>query len=286
MSNQTSGALKKFVDVAKKETRVLGSVERYIISKPKDKSRRTDVLHPSEMVGNDWCHRASYFQLQGKEPISNRTMTLGLDNVFEEGHAIHAKWQKRFQNMNNLHGMWYCHECEETFWGGTDCHDGPITYREVPLFYEPLRIAGHSDGWLKGFGEDLMLEIKSIGEGTLRWECPELYAENNYDFKATWKAITTPFMKHVMQVQIYMKLAELLSEADPRFIGYPKEAVLIYENKADQSVKEFVVPKGDFGIKHIFEAAQLIVDSIKAQTPPECNVTMGGCAKCKGYENG
>lgn len=83
-----------------------------------------------------------------------------------------------------------------------------------------------------------------------------------------------------------MKLAELLSETDPRFIGYPKEAVLIYENKADQSVKEFVVPKGDFGIKHIFEAAQLIVDSIKAQTPPECNVTMGGCAKCKGYENG
>jgi len=44
--------LKKFVDVGKKNTRVLGSLERHLMSKPKDRSRRTDVLHPSEMVGS------------------------------------------------------------------------------------------------------------------------------------------------------------------------------------------------------------------------------------------
>ena len=48
-----TGALKKLVDVGKKKTRVLGSVERHVISKPKDQSRRTDVLHPSEMAGDD-----------------------------------------------------------------------------------------------------------------------------------------------------------------------------------------------------------------------------------------
>jgi len=275
-----TGALKKFINVAKKETRVLGSVERYLMSKPRDKSRRTDVLHPSEMVGNDWCHRASYFQLLGQEPISNRTMSLRLASVFEEGHSIHAKWQRWFQEMGVLYGKWYCEDCEEMFFGGSDCHEGPLQYREVPLFYEPLRISGHSDGWLVGLGEPLMLEIKSVGEGTFRWECPELYAENDYDFNKTWKALEAPFMKHIMQVQIYMKLAELLGYPD-----VPQEAVIIYEAKPNQESKEFVVPKSDFGITHIFEAAQMIVDSIKTNTPPACNISAEGCAKCKGYEN-
>jgi hypothetical protein len=272
--------LKKFVDVGKKETRVLGSLERYLMSKPKDKSRRTDVLHPSEMVASDWCHRASYFQLQGEEPISNRTNTLRLASVFAEGHAIHAKWQTWLHQMGVLYGKWYCIECEEFFWGGADCHNGPLEYCEVPLFYEPLRISGHADGWLVGLGDALMLEIKSVGMGTLRFECPELLAENNNDFDKTWKAISAPFMKHIMQVQIYMKLAELLNYED-----YPKEAVIIYENKSNQEAKEFVVPKSDFGITHIFEAAAMIVESVKNNTPPACNISSDGCAKCKGYND-
>ena len=280
MGIKPTGTLKKFVNVAKKDTRVLGSLERYLMSKPRDKSRRTDVLHPSEMVGNDWCHRASYFQLLGHEPISNRTMTMRLASVFEEGHMIHAKWQRWFQGMNVLFGKWYCVECEEMFWGGSDCHDGPLEYREVPLFYEPLRISGHSDGWLIGLGDPLMLEIKSVGEGTLRWECPELFAEHGYDFNKTWKAIDAPFMKHIMQVQIYMKLAELLG-----YENSPQEAVIIYEAKPNQEAKEFVVRKSDFGITEIFESAKKIVAAINAQTPLPCNIGPDGCSKCKGYTN-
>ena len=265
--------------MGKAETRVLGSVERHILSKPRDKSRRTDVLHPSEMAGNDWCYRASYFQLLGATPNETRKAGLKLMSIFEEGHSIHAKWQKWFQEMGTLYGKWYCQECEEMFWGGADCHDGPLDYREVPLFYEPLRISGHADGWLVNLGDPLMLEIKSVGVGTLRYECPELLADNGYDFEKTWKAINAPFMKHVTQVQIYMKLAELLGYDD-----VPQEAVLIYEAKPNQEYKEFVVRKSDFGISHLFEAAQMIVDSIKAGTPPACNLKPDGCAKCKGLE--
>lgn len=277
MGNQ----LKKFVDVAKKNTRVLGSLERHLMSRPKDKSRRTDVLHPSDMVGSDWCHRASYFHLTGETPVSTRTNSLRLANVFAEGHLIHSKWQGWFQSMGVLYGKWYCIECEEYFWGGADCHEGPLEYREVPLFYEPLRIFGHADGWLVGLGEPLMLEIKSVGEGTLRWECPELLAENDYDFNKTWRAIEAPFMKHIMQVQIYMKLAELLN-----YENCPQEAVIIYEAKPNQEVKEFVVPKSDFGISHLFEAAAMIVEAVKNQTPPPCNIAANGCARCKEYTNG
>ena len=279
MKYKPSGTLKRFIEVSKTETRVIGSVERHILSKPRDKSRRTDVLHPSEMAGNDWCYRASYFQLLGVTPNETRKVGLKLMSIFEEGHSIHAKWQKWFQEMGVLFGKWYCIDCEEAFWGGSDCHEGPLEYREVPLFYEPLRISGHSDGWLVGLGGPLMLEIKSVGVGTLRYECPELLAENNYDFDKTWKAITAPFMKHITQVQIYMKLAELLGYDD-----IPQEAVLIYEAKPNQEYKEFVVRKSDFGITHLFEAAQMIVDSIKAGTPPVCNIKADGCAKCKGLE--
>lgn len=279
MKYKPSGALKKFIDVGKKQTRVIGSVERHLLSKPKDRSRRTDVLHPSEMVSGDWCHRASYFQLLGKEPNSTRSISMRLMSVFEEGHMIHAKWQKWFQEMGTLYGKWYCSECEEFFWGGSDCHDGPLEYREVPLFYEPLRMSGHSDGWLKNLGTDLMLEIKSIGIGTIRWEAPELLIEHNNNFDAVWKNLNAPFQKHIMQVQIYMKLAELLWGPD-----VPQEAVLIYEAKPNQEIKEFVVPKSDFGITELFDAAKMICDAIKIEVPPICNIHADGCAKCKGLE--
>lgn len=273
--------LKRFLEVGKKETRVLGAVERHVISKPRDKSRRTDVLHPSEMCGNDWCHRASYFLLKGHQPSSNGVPSLQRWLVFEEGHDIHDKWQGLFQEMGSLYGKWYCIHCEEYFWGDPYCHDdGPLVYKEVPLFHEELRISGHADGILINHGDPLMLEIKSIGEGTLRFEAPELLIEHNNDFNKAWNDIKAPFMKHIMQAQLYMKLAELIN-----LDIQPQEAIFIYEAKPNQKVKEFVVPKSDFGITHLLENAAMIVDAVKNNTPPECNIAAGGCAKCKGYTN-
>ena len=280
MKYKPSGTLKRFIEVGKKDTRVLGSVERFLLSKPRDGSRRTDVLHPSEMASGNWCYRASYFQLLGQTPQANRKMSMRLLSVFEEGHFIHAKWQRWFQQMNVLYGKWYCVECEEMFWGGSDCHDGPLEYREVPLFYEPLRISGHSDGWLVGLGDPLMLEIKSVGVGTLRWEAPELLIENDNDIEKAWKALKAPFQKHITQVQIYMKLAELLGYED-----VPQEAVLIYECKANQEAKEFVVHKSDFGITELFDAAKMICDAVRDKKPPVCNLSSDECSNCKGYVN-
>jgi hypothetical protein len=280
MKYKPSGTLKRFIEVGKKDTRVLGSVERFLLSKPRDGSRRTDVLHPSEMASGNWCYRASYFQLLGQSPQANRKMSMRLLSVFEEGHFIHAKWQRWFQQMNVLYGKWYCVECEEMFWGGSDCHDGPLEYREVPLFYEPLRISGHSDGWLVGLGNPLMLEIKSVGVGTLRWEAPELLIENDNDIEKAWRALKAPFQKHITQVQIYMKLAELLGYED-----VPQEAVLIYECKANQEAKEFVVHKSDFGITELFDAAKMICDAVRDKKPPVCNLSSDKCANCKGYVN-
>jgi hypothetical protein len=282
-----SGNLKKFLDAGKNDSRVLKAVERYVLTKPVDNSRSSTVLHPSAMVKDDWCHRSSYFQLLGfPPPPSKYKASLSQKRVFQLGHDIHSGWQNIFKEMGNLWGKWLCNECGQYFMGKPEDHDPKIDvkyfdYQEVPLVYEPLRIAGHADGILVGLGEPLMLEIKSIGAGTFRFEAPSMMAKYDGNLDKMWDNLTAPFMTHIMQAGLYMKLAELAN------LEYqPKESVFIYENKANQQSKEFVVAKSDFGLTHILDAAAMIVKSVEDKTPPSCNIDANnGCYQCKGYEN-
>lgn len=286
-SYKPSGALKKFVEAGKLPTRVLGSVERHMLAKPRDVSRRSDVIHPSAMVKATWCHRAQYFELLGHAPSkSSNPSSLKQLLVFEEGHRIHARWQSWFGEMGKLYGIWECSECRHTAWGTgfNECalHCGGVYwhYKEVTVKNEALRIQGHADGWLKGFGDDLLLEIKSVGEGTIRWEAPEMMAEHGGDFKKVWDNLKSPFGTHIMQAQVYMKLLEYMNPDD-----HPKEALFLYEAKPTQEVKEFVIPKSDFGVTELFDAAKMIVDSVDAGTPPRCNVNGSDlCGSCRDFD--
>lgn len=282
---KATGSLKRFIDAGKKESRVLTTVERELIAKPAPNDRRSDVLHPSAMVKDDWCHRSSYFQLLGfPPPPSKYRVTLSQKRVFQVGHDIHAGWQTIFKDMDKLWGKFKCNECGETFTGLPSDHNLKVAtkhfdYLEVPLVYEPLRIAGHADGILVGFGEPLMLEIKSIGAGTFRFEAPQLMAEHGGNLDDMWKALNAPFMSHIKQAQMYMKLAELIG-----LPVQPQEALFLYENKSNQQAKEFVVPKSDFGISHILEAAENIVAAVDKKEAPTCNIDPNeGCYQCKGY---
>lgn len=279
-----TGTLKKLVDAGKKNTRVLSSVERWILAQPGDSKRATDVIHPSAMVKPDWCHRAEYYTIQGAVPAPSKfKASMKQHLTFEEGHRIHARWQDWFGQMGKLYGKWYCEGCGNEEWLlSADIHEtaesecGPWTYREVPVHSLEHRISGHADGWLKGFGEDLLLEIKSVGEGTFRWEDPALWENSGKDFKVAWKNLKAPFHSHNMQAQVYMKLLEIMNPDD-----HPKQAVFLYESKVDQELKEFVVNKSDFGITELFEAAKKIVDAIDKQVPPPCNISPTGCYKCE-----
>lgn len=286
MSYKPTGALKKLVDIGKVDTRVLGSVERFILSKPADTSRRTDVLHPSAMVKDDWCHRASFFELQGAEPAPSKyKASLKQAMVFDEGHHIHHRWQTWFKEMGKLKGKYKCLECNDIFFGLPKDHDpklGPENYEylEVPLYYEPLRISGHSDGWLVDFGDPLLLEIKSVGLGTFRWETPDLFFKHEENFEKIWKDVTSPFYSHIQQAQMYMKLMELI-----KYENAPQEALILYESKATQDVKEFVIPKSDFGVTPLIDAAKKIVDAIEKGTPPSCNINgLAGCRSCNHHQ--
>jgi len=271
MPVQASKDLKKFLDAKKTETRLLGDVERHLLLKPPS-DRRTDVLHPSEIIKADWCHRYAFYLLKGGAPKKEKP-SLRLQNIFDEGHAIHAKWQNRFREMGVLYGMW--HGPVGKGWNISSDVDAEDEYLEVPLKDESLRIHGHADGWIKGLGEDCLIEIKSIGAGTLRFEAPDILADANYDLTKAWKNIRRPFRSHLLQGQMYLELAR-------RMFGdkAPKEIVFIYELKADQDYREFTVKANFEIVERVFNAAKKVVDAVEVDKMPACNVSEDGCKQC------
>lgn len=286
MATVSSAELKRFLDAKKTRTRLLGDIERHLQKRPAG-DRRTDVLHPSEIIKNDWCRRASYFLLKGY-PKSQPNPTLRMQNIFDEGHYIHAKWQTWFQEMGVLHGKFKCLVCNNITWGTSPelCQhcgrEGLLQYAEVTLVDEDLRIAGHTDGWVKGLGDDCLIEIKSIGPGTIRNEAPSLMGDADWDFMKAWGNITRPFPSHIKQGQVYLELMKRMGhEVD--------EIVFLYELKADQSYKEFSV-KADFEIvRHVFDGAKSVVTAVEKNIAPRCNNAAGSyckqCAPFKDLEN-
>ena len=102
--------LQKYFDTKKVPTRLIGKVERHLLTKPREE-RSTSVLHPSEIIKSDFCHRYSYYLLTGGEPKTEKP-SLRLQNIFDEGHAIHEKWQNRFHEMGTLYGKFKCVACK------------------------------------------------------------------------------------------------------------------------------------------------------------------------------
>ena len=273
--------LQKFLDAKKAPTRLIGDIERHLMARPVG-DRRTDVLHPSEIIKRDWCRRASYFLLSGHTKIAEKP-NLRLQSIFDEGHAIHAKWQRWFQEMGVLYGRFVCVACDFSLFDigpvtCPNCGKDTMEYREVTLVDNDLRIAGHTDGWIKGIGDDTLIEIKSIGPGTIRSEAPNLMADADGDFMAAWNKVRRPFPSHILQGQVYLELMK-------RMGNEVNEIVFIYELKADQSYKEFRV-QSDFEIvEHVFEYAKFVVDAVEAGKAPLCNNNAGGtCKQCDPYE--
>jgi hypothetical protein len=234
------------------------------------------------MIKKDWCKRGSYFLLKGHERIAEKP-NLRLQSIFDEGHYIHAKWQNWFQEMGVLHGKFRCLSCLEITWGTSPaecskCGWKTLEYAEVTLIDEELRIAGHTDGWIKGIGDDCLIEIKSIGPGTIRSEAPNLMMDADGDFMKAWGNVRKPFGPHVLQGQLYLELMKRMgNEID--------EIVFLYELKADQSYKEFSV-KADYElVRHVFEGAKVVVDAVNANVVPDCSNQPGGvCKQCAPYK--
>jgi hypothetical protein len=276
--------LKKFLDAKAKPSRLIGDLERYLMARPVG-DRSTTVLHPSEIIKKDFCKRGSYFLLTGSTKIADKP-PLRLQSIFDTGHAIHAKWQFWFQDMGIMHGKFKCQVCDKITWGTSpaECeHCGvgkhKLIFDEVTLVDKDLMIAGHTDGWIKDEQGDALIEIKSVGPGTIRAEAPDLIMDADGDFMKAFNNIRRPFPSHIMQGQVYLELMQRMGHTEVQ------EIVFLYELKADQSYKEFKVKRDFELVRHIFDKAQSVVDSVKAGKAPDCNNNPGGtCKQCAPYK--
>jgi len=251
-----------------------------------EKPRDHTVIHPSELCKTDFCARASYYTItQG--PKRDKA-GFRLQNIYDEGHYIHAKWQNRLRDMGILYGMWYCQSCKLAYTGiGSSCPDCGsllIDYREVSVYDRDLMISGHTDGWVKDDQGNVLIEIKSIGIGTIRFEEPSLlYSHATLD--DAWANIRRPFSTHIRQGQLYLEMLRRMKEKGI-YDEVPEEIVFIYEKKSDQAVKEFTVRANPATVKPMLDKAYDIARAVRiTKVAPECsNDPINGCKACKVYE--
>jgi hypothetical protein len=268
----------------------MGAVERHVLSKPFDE-RDQSYIHPSDIIKAEWCALAQYHAIKGNYVETRDKPTLRLASIFEEGHTIHAKWQEWFEEMGVLFGKWMCGNCGYSWYGTDPLEDCecPIgvprsLYKEVPLRSDKHMMRGHADGWIKGLGDDCLIEIKSIGTGTIRMEMPALMAQYNNDIDVVWKNIRTPLRSHQLQGQIYLHLCHLMAEAG-ELESAPNEIVFIYELKANQEYKEFVVKYNPEYTAELFDKALDVAWAVNNDRPPLCSIdSEKGCKRCEPFK--
>ena len=245
------------------------------------------MLHPSEISHGDWCPRASYHRLAGHTPVKETPSThWQMQMIFDEGKEIHRKWQNRIWDLGRLKGQWYCWACGGSWWGTSPkkCkHCGAarpfLRYDEVPLTCDSLQMAGQADGLDR---EEAVIEIKSVGVNTLRFEAPQLLKQHTYkfnvngrnrefiDYDAVWQSIRVPFPSHIRQAHLYS------------FMGAPETEIFLYECKWNQRVKEMVVKYREERIADRLDWCRQIVHGLKDGTIPDC--PFDGCSDCQRYE--
>ena len=235
-------ALSRLKETYRSKDVLLPKIERHVMrsttgDRPDDHSMK--YMHPSDMANPDWCGRRDYYRIVGteseKESMANPSFRM--NNVFAEGHTIHGKYQDWLWEMGVLYGAWLCLSCR-LVWEDTSprqcmaCGSPRLMYREVPLFRE--LVGGHADGAVHDLDEwSGLIEIKSIGMGTLRMEAPRMYQRylDGETLENVWWKIQRPFGTHIKQAQLYLWMTW------PRY----DEICFLYESKFHQQVKEFVV---------------------------------------------
>lgn len=214
--------------------RLLAPVERMLLEQNQTSDRDTLHLHPSEICKKDWCPRSSWYRIMGyPEPPEKLTFQKLL--VFAEGHNIHGKWQAWLMDA------------------------GVLDQVEAPIYNKEHRIMGHADGIIKDKHGTAVLEIKSVGVGTIRFEDYGLfapYSKKEITLEQLWASVKHPFDSHIRQLQLYMFC-----------LGIDK-GVILYEWKPTQEVKEFSVDYQPELIAPILASCMAVQSALDEELPP------------------
>jgi hypothetical protein len=228
------------------------------------------------MAKSSWCGRSSFYRITGlPEDYKAKPPSFRLSNVFDYGHSVHSKYQRWLFEMGVLWGKWRCVNCGDSWVGGTPsnmewcvhCELNTVVYAEVPLEHPELMISGHCDGIVRDGDTYRMIEIKTVGIPTLRFENFKLferYQSEQLTPDELWFNINRPFSTHIRQGQLYLHIAKT---------AFPyleiDEIVFIYEWKATQEVKEFVVRYNQDFIAGVLRDASSVVGSVGTGVAPD-----------------
>jgi len=230
-------------------------INRVLEQKIKENDRDYSHFHPSEF---DQCHRKLVYKIyeaQGICTASNpRMIDPRLQRIFDNGHFLHSRLGQNLAATHLLRGVWKCVQCG-TFHGKLEklgikkpkecdeCSSNRLKYHEIGYFDEETLLGGHVDGILDLRGE-------SVNGETIPINCSEQESNIIVDFKSmraeVFRNLMEPKPNHYSQMQLYLYLSGL---------HFGK---FLYENKNDQSFKEFLVTRNeDFIFTKVNEARDL-----------------------------
>lgn len=313
-----STRMRDFLDAKKKDTVLLGDIERMLLERgDEDDDRRSDALHVSELAKLSFCPRAAYLRITGAA-LPEASAKMRLQAIFEEGHDVHAKWQRWVRRLGRLWGRWQCVACESS-WMATSPDECPhcgapgwkIRYREVPVDgYDKYLIVGHGDGQLDG-PDGPWIEAKTIGIGTVRIEAPRLLTKYTHkgvhleDIDRLLEWITGEYREEFLSdSKIRAEVDDIPSSLLSRWVDFDglwknlrkpfpshlrqghlygalsgaPEVVFIYEYKPNQAHKEFVVKTSPEVYEPLLETALDVKWAVEHERPPKC--PHGGCKEC------
>ena len=227
---------------ANQPPRVQSLTMRLMIDKALNNSRRYDIFHPS--AWGQCLRKISYQYYNEEDPFITKgpkDVDLRLERVFDNGHGVHYRWQQTYLAQTPyLRGIWRCMSCGERFGEGhrlgiknPQLEDGwacqcsstlPLQYEEITVRSEMYNFEGHVDTVIDVRGTDFALPNDDLNVYVV-------------DYKTMKDDLFTKLRsakhEHVVQTNIYMWLLDL------------KAAVVLYENKDNQSIKEMFVPRDD-----------------------------------------
>lgn len=296
----SSRTLKEMRDLSvANSTVILADIKKHVLREAvrPDLDRDMSLLHPSDMCKQDWCWRADYYRLNGTptDP-KGAAPSFRLENVWTEGHDIHDKYQAWLWDMRILYGVFLCTRCDNRWWDRApqECFycDAPreaLRYKEIPLEAKHLRIGGHSDGglMLDDPPSFRLLEIKSIGVNSLRFDAPHLWDlyTSNETLDKIWMEINRPFPVHVRQgaLYLYMAIRGVIN------VPVPESIIFLYEAKWNQDVKEFEIKYNARLVERQLAGAGQVVDALDTGYPPKRpewahDEQVAGCRSCA-YRN-
>lgn len=232
MPPKPANTLAKAVGATFRDNKLTTRTARHVIQAGDSGKHRTGI-YPAEMSHSDRCSRAIHYRLTGVTPAP-QPLSIVSERIFDFGNISHSWWQKQWWEMGILRGVFFCMACELT-WEDTSPYSCPrcdmsrhmLEYREVPFRSETYGVVGRADADLTTDG---LIEIKTIGVGSIRFEAPHLVEKHGTDWDALWRDIKHPFPSHRKQGALYcyfLKRDQITFIYDPKFVSAaPKEFVV------------------------------------------------------------